>query len=541
MKKTLFLFCLGAALTACEPTERTNPEAKHHHAPAQPAETQQPAVPAETPAETPAEPAPAEPLPAEPAPAEPTPAEPAAAEVAPTDAILVINSTNQDYSPLLPWEKQRPDRDSALGVYLGEGRVLTPAAPLKAATYAELSLPDESRSVAARVIRRDDDLNLALVTVEHEEDATIFETRKPLAVGAPLAQGDEASVAGFVGGLTPFRIAAAVQGSTNGMPRQNMRAAAPVPDGNEDGAPIIRDGKLVGLSESYDDSSQTLRVINADMLTRFLEEGSGENGAPLLGVQFTELDDPVMRRYLELPEGQTGLYVSKVLPGGAAEAAGLQAGDVITAVEGMAVDSRGRVNHPLYGPIAAASALRILKPLGESVTLTLCRNGEQVELPVALNRDLLNSPLRRELAPAEAPRYILWGGLLFQPLSQTYLNALRNQSHGGLPLSFLRLQQQEKELAEQGIREVVALTLIIPTPATLGYEESRFSVVTAVNGKPVHDFAEFEQLLDEPTEDNITSLSLDRAPYTLHLDRSAAETANDLIRRRGIPVLRVTK
>lgn len=538
MKRILFLLTLLGALTACEPTERTNPEAKHPRTPAQPAEApaEQPTPPppsVETPeAETPAPPQQPkdEPKPE----AEPTPAH------HPALSVLVIRATQQDYSPLLPWEKQRPSDDSSLGVYLGEGRVLTLARPLRAATYIELSPPDESRSVPARVLRRDDDLNLALVTVEHEADADLFKDIPPLALGAPLAQGEEAGVAGFVDGLTPFLIPGSVQGSTNGLPRQNLRTTAPVPDGNEDGVPLVREGKLAGIADSSDDSSQTVRVINAELIERFLKDNH-VCGTPLLGLQFTELNDPVLRRYLELPEGQAGLYVSKVIPGGAAAAAGLQDGDVITAMEEMPIDSRGRVNHPLYGPIDAGSALRILKPLGETLTFTLFRNGEQVKLPVALNRDITDTPLRRELTPGEAPRYILWGGLLFQPLTQTYFNALRSSSHGELPLSFLRLQQQDKELTEQGIREVVALTLIIPTPATLGYEESRFSVVKAVNGKPVHDFAEFEQLLDEPTEDNITSVTIDRAPYTLHIDRSAAESANDLIRRRGIPTLRVTK
>lgn len=526
----LLLLPLLGALTACEPTERTNPEAKKHHAP-QPAET--PAEVTTPPAEPPA------PQPETP-PQEPAP-QPAAPAIAPADAVLVVKATGQAYNILLPWQKERPSNESALGVYLGNNLVLTLAKPLRAATFVELSTADESRNVPARVLRRDDDLNLALVTLLHEEDASLFADRKALALGAPLAQGDSAEVGGFVDGLTPFRLAGSVQGSTNAVPRQNLRLVAPLADGNEDGAPAVRDGKLVGISDGYEDAGQILRLINAELLERFLSEHH-QAGTPLLGVQFTELDDPALRRYLELPEGQTGLYVSKVIPGGSAANAGLAEGDVITALEGMPIDSRGRINHPLYGPIEAAAALRILKPLGESVTFTLYRNGEQVQLPVELNRALNNSPLRRELSADEAPHYILWGGLLFQPLSESYFNALRSQGgRGELPLSFLRLTQQEQQLTEDGIREVVALTLVIPTPATLGYEESRFSVIKAVNGKPVHDFAEFEQLLDEATEDNITTLSLDRAPYTLHIDRAAAESANELIRRRGIPTLRVTK
>lgn len=519
----LLLLPLLGALAACEPTERTNPEAKKHH-------------PAPPPAEQPSEPTAPEPRP------EPTPAPPPAAPTpAPADAILVVKATGQDYNILLPWQKERPGQESALGVYLGNNLVLTLAKPLQAATFVELATADESRNVPARVLRRDDDLNLALVTLLHEEDASLFADRKPLSLGAPLAQGDAAEVGGFVDGLTPFRISGSVQGSSEVVPRQNLRLSAPLADGNEHGAPALREGKLVGLSDGYEDAGQMLRLINAELIERFLSEHH-QAGTPILGVQFTELDDPALRRYLELPEGQTGLYVSKVIPGGSAAAAGLAEGDVITALEGLSIDSRGRVNHPLYGPIDAAAALRILKPLGESVTFTLYRNGEQVQLPVELNLALNDTPLHHELNADEAPRYILWGGLVFQPLSESYLRALRSQGNRGeLPLSFLRLAEQEQALTEDGISEVVALTLIIPTPATLGYEESRCSVIKAVNGKTVHNFAEFEQLLDEPTEDNITTLTIDRAPYAIHIDRSAAETANDLIRRKGIPTLRVTK
>lgn len=205
----------------------------------------------------------------------------------------------------------------------------------------------------------------------------------------------------------------------------------------------------------------------------------------------------------------------------------------------MPLDAQGRCRHPLYGLYDAAALMRIAKPLGEHLPLRLYRHGEQLELPVPLNREVAERGLHAVEAAGCAPRYILWGGLVFQPLTESYLNAVRQRSNGDLPLPFLRLTQREKELAEEGVKEPVGLTMVIPTPATLGYENARFSVVKAVNGKPVHDFAELAELLDEPTEDGVTEIRLDAAPYTLYIDRAAAETANDQIRRRGIPVLRV--
>lgn len=519
MKRILFLAVSALALAACKPTPRTAPAAKH---------TPPPAVPeAEAPAVTPP--------PAE----NTTAAEHPAPQAEPAESLLAVRAVRQSYSPLQPWEKKAPERSSALGVYLGKGMVLTLAEPLQALTYAELALPDGSRAVSARVVKRDEGLNLALLTTEHEEDASLFESRTALEVGAPLGQGGSAELAGLVRGLTPVHIALSVQGVNGDVPQLSLRTAAPLPEDHDEGAPVLKDGKLVGLSASYASDTQSLSIINADLIARFLSE-EGEGGLPVLGVRFTPMDDPVLRRYLELPEGQGGLYIGEVLPGGAAESAGLAEGDVITAIEGMAIDSQGRCNHSLYGLHDASAFLRILKSPGETLMLTISRKGERIELPVPLNRDIALRGLHAEEASGTPPRYILWGGLLFQPLTETYLNAVRGRSNGDLPISYQRALQQEKESADAGMTELVGLTMVIPTPATLGYENSRFSVVKEVNGKPVHDFAEFERLLDEPTEDGITSLALDREPYTLYVDRAAAEAANDLMRRQGIPVLRVS-
>ncbi|MCQ2364375.1 MAG: PDZ domain-containing protein [Akkermansia sp.] len=520
MYRTFALMMLCAALAACKPTPRTAPDAHRTPPPAE----QTPAPEPQTPA-TPEEP---------PAPA-PQPAPTPTAE--PANALLKVHAARQEYALLQPWEKKTADEDSALGVYLGDGRVLTVAEPLRAATYVELSLPDDSRSVPARVLKRDDDLNLALLTVEHEADASIFDTRTALALGEPMALGAEAELAGLVRGLTPVHIPVLVQGVNGEVPHLTARTAAPAPEGHDQGAPVMQGGKLVGLSLSFEADALSLELINAELIARFLDEAH-RSGTPVLGLRFTPLDDPVLRRYLELPEEQSGLYVSAVIPGSAAENAGIIPGDVIIAIDGMAVDAQGRCRHPLYGLYNAAALLRIAKPLGEALSLNLYRHGEQLELPVPLNRDIAEHGLHALESAGSAPRYILWGGLVFQPLTESYLNAVRQRSNGDLPLPFLRLTQREKELAESGEKEPIGLTIVIPTPATLGYDRARFAVVKAVNGKPVHDLAELAELLDEPTADDVTEIRLDTAPYSIYIDRSAAETANDLIRRRGIPVLR---
>lgn len=532
MYKTLLALSLaGALLCACKPTERTATARTQQQDSKQPAQAPAPQAPQNLP-----EPA-AEPT------AAATPGTSAAAATTenPEQALLVVNLTRQGYNRLTPWEKQPPSQRRVVGTYLGNGLVLTHSSALLNATYAELSLPDSTRTVPARVLRYDNDLGLGLLGVVHETDASIFDTRTAPPLGHPLSRGDKAELWCTLNGTEPLRIPLQAQVGTAdaGMPRLSMQAELAVPDTFTYGAPVIQDGKLVGMSAGYESNGRKLTIINAELLQRFLEQtDSSPRGVPTVGLEIATLDDPVFRRYLKLPEGSTGIYVSKVTPHSAAAAAGICKGDVITAIEGMPVDNLGRCNLPLYGMSPVGVAMRYLKPLGRELNLTISRNGESMDIAVSLNKDARDKALLATEPPDAAPRYLVWGGLVFQPLTDTYLQNLKSQARGSLPVEFLELETRENELRERGYSELTALTLVIPTPTTLGYDSLGFSLVEKVNGKEVHTFADFARALDEPTADGTVELSINKAPYRIYLDRAAAETTNDSLRRSSVPVLR---
>ncbi len=541
MYRILTLSALAAlALGACKPTPRTaiarqNPAGQQQQAP-----DEKPAPPAPPEDKTPPTPAAPEPSPAPP----PTPA-PEAAPIA--ASLLTVSSTQQDFNRLRPWEKEQSSTHEYTGVYLGEGKVLTLGKAAHAATYVEISLPDGSRRVPAHVLHYDADLNLALLAPVHGEDTSLFDSRHPLALGEPLKLGDEAEVDTLVRGIIPVRIA--LQAVSNevaevspllDMPRMALRASHPLPEGSFNGLPVLREGKLVGLSSGGNRETQALYCINAELIARFLKGAeSGQTGCPIIGIRFTQLDDPVLRAYLRQGTTQGGLYVSEVAMGGAAEQAGLREGDVVLAIDGLALDSQGRCMHPLYGALDAGAVLSSLKPMGETLTLTISREGEQQQLSVLLNADAVNKGIpAAPTAPGVQPRYVMWGGLLFQPMTQDYIIALMSRANGMLPVPFMEVDRREKEFREKGVTELVMLTEVIPTPATLSYESVRYCLVEAVNGKPVHNFAEFVHLLDEPTEDGLVSLRLNKAPYTIYVDRRMAEACNSTLRRSAIQQLR---
>ena len=515
MIRTLTLLALAGGLAfSCKPTVRT---AEQQNQPQQ--QEQQAAEPAaQQPAQTQAE-------------------APAAAD--PSNSLVDVNSTNQDYNILQPWEKESPGSNSTRGIYLGNNLVLCNGKAADAATYVELALPDGSRTVTAKVVRFDPDLHLALLTLEHEEDADFFADRTPLEVGEPLRIGDKAEFAGLIQGIKPVHAGLTVESAdAAGMPRLNLHAERSLPDGAGMGCPVVKDGKLVAMSLGYRAQNQMLSCINAELISRFLNQKENA-GVPMVGFSLIELKDPVFRKYLKIDDPKAGgLYVNKVEPSGAAAEAGMKEGDVLTAIEGIAIDNTGRCQHPVYGPLSATCLLSSYKPVGETLKLSLLRDGQPVEITLPLNRDAAEKSLVREMQPGERPRYIMWGGLLFQPVTDDFLRAIRERAQDSLPLSLACIEDNEDEYRKEGRKELVVLSLVVPTPATLGYDNARFTLVTKVNGKDVHSFDEFAKMIDEKTPDGLVRISLNKIPYDIYLSTDAVQRSNEVIRMQAIPRLR---
>ena len=152
--------------------------------------------------------------------------------------------------------------------------------------------------------------------------------------------------------------------------------------------------------------------------------------------------------------------------------------------------------------------------------------------------DAAEKSLVREMQPGERPRYIMWGGLLFQPVTDDFLRAIRERAQDSLPLSLACIEDSEDEFRKEGRKELVVLSLVVPTAATLGYDNARFTLVTKVNGKDVHDFNEFAQLIDEKTPNGLIRISLNKAPYDVYLSETAVQRSNEVIRAQAVPRLR---
>ncbi len=483
------------------------------------------------------------------APADARPAKKAAAPTAPAvlkaGSVVRVNSTNQTYDFLRPWSKRPPFQYRAVGAVLPGGRVLTTAEQVANSTYLELEKPDSGEKSPATVEVVDYDCDLALVKAS---DPAFLAPYKPLEVGEP-AVGDELAVQqlesnGAVLNTRALLTTAEVESyPVSDLPLMLYRLSASLQP-REGGFtfPVVKNGALVGMLLRFDSRTQTASAVSAPVIRHFLKAAAnphGYVGFPRAGMSATALRDPQLRRYAGLTNGNGGVYVTSVYPGGPAEQAGLEKGDVVVKVDGHEIDRDGNYEDARYGKIAKGHLYSCVHFDGDKIPVEVLRGGKPLQLELAL---AYRDPSANVIEPytiGKAPRYYVLGGLVFQELSRQFLREWGSEWTTKAPERFLYLDAYQRELFRNDPRQrVVMMSNVLPTPCTVGYEELNCLVVTKVNGVALKSLADMDEALAHPI-DGFHHIQFQGHPGEIVIDPAeAAGIEPALIRNYGLPAIK---
>jgi S1-C subfamily serine protease len=513
--RPLLVLPLLLALTACDPSS---------------------SEPVNGAAESPAETAPSEAAP----PAAPVVEVPAPVEI--KDSVVRINSTMQSWNPGQPWEKSPPRQRRALAAIVAPGQVLTNAEMVADVTYLEFESPDGTRFAQARVIAVDYEANLALLGATDEaEGEAFFKDTVPLEISEPAHIGDDLEILQIednglalltLGNLRSIDITSNFlpgHGFLTYLVKASMQSAA-----SSFSLPVLKDGKLAGVLISYDSKDQICDVAATDIVNRFLKDSAAGDyqGFPSLGISIARTEDLSFRQWLKLGDDQGGIYVQSVRKGGSAETAGVKKGDVILAVDGNAIDRRGYYQHPDYDSVFWGHLVRGEKATGDTITLSILRDGAPLEITAELTREEESAKLVPGYTFGAAPNFLVKGGLVFQELTLPLLEAYGKNWESRAPLEFLdALENPEK--FEEDMDRVVFLSGSIPTPATIGYESLRNLIVRKVNGKDIRDMKSLKEAFDSNLGE-LHSIEFDKEDFKVYLDDALATQVDTQLLERGI-------
>lgn len=245
---------------------------------------------------------------------------------------------------------------------------------------------NDGKTVRATIVGRDELTDLAVIRAQTTgltpaklgSSGQLAVGQQVVAIGSPF--GLEATVtSGIVSALNrPVTSGGEDGDSTTVFPAVQTDAA--INPGNSGGALIDLAGRVVGINSAIktaggNGQSQGGNIglgfaIPIDQAKPIVDElvASGKATHARLGVQVGDA---------ESSDGlQQGARLGEVTPGGAADKAGLQAGDVVTAVD----------SHAIASGDALVAAVRSHRP-GEKVTVTYTRGGQTTKATATLASD----------------------------------------------------------------------------------------------------------------------------------------------------------
>ncbi len=252
-----------------------------------------------------------------------------------------------------------------------------PKASTNANTALEVFLSDGTET-KAKFIGGDSETDLAVIKVELNnlpvatlgDSSTLEVGELAVAIGNPL--GLE-----FAGSVTTGVISALNRSIQSADVTQSLiQTDAAINPGNSGGALLNSRGEVIGINSAkisetgVEGLGFAIPINDAKPIINQLLMFGYVKGRPFIGISGQEVTDTISKTY-NLP---IGIYITQVSQGSGAAAAGIQTGDVLTAINGKAVTTMEEVN----------TAKKQYKS-GDTVTVTVVRNGKTLSLKLTFS------------------------------------------------------------------------------------------------------------------------------------------------------------
>ena len=361
-------------------------------------------------------------------------------------------------------QQQRSPTSQSLGsgvIVDASGLVVTNHHVIENMTDVKVALADK-REFDAEIILRDPRTDLAVLRIKNgggfpsldlgDSDALevgdlVLAIGNPFGVGQTVTQGIVSALARTQVGITDYGFF--------------IQTDAAINPGNSGGALVDMNGRLAGINSAiYSRSGGSIGIgfaIPVNMVKVVVAAAKGgvrQVRRPWFGATL----QPVSREIAESLglDRPTGALVSELVAEGPAAQAGLRRGDVVTEIDGQAVDDPESLGYRLG-----------TKPIGASATMTVQRNGRKVSLPLKL---------------VAAPE---------TPARETLTLSGRSPFSGATVVNLSPAVTEE--LSIEGFREGVVIAEVAPgsTAAKVGLQQG--DVILAVNDAKIARTADLQR------------------------------------------------
>ncbi len=428
-----------------------------------------------------------------------------------------------------PWNAGRFGGGIGTGFLIGENKILTNAHVVSNARRVLITIHGSPEKYPATVEHIAHDSDLALLSVE---DFTDFETFPTFELGEIPVLESQVRVIGYPIGGERLSVTRGVVSRIDFQPYSHSRADshlviqidAAINPGNS-GGPVLQDDKVVGVAfQGLRQADNTGYIIPTPVVRRFLkdiEDGKYDHYADL-GLTEFPLYNPAMRKALGLPNNGLGVLVTNVVPESSVDGV-LRAGDVLMALDGLDVDSAGMVL--LDGEKVNLNEVVERKFAGDRVKVRFLREGGWNDVEAELKP--LHWSRMYAIQYEKTPRYIVFAGLVFQPLDT---NLFVTSKFEDVTLRRLYTDYVPKGLFKKH-EDIVVLTRVESDAVTSQLGDFTGFAVKKINDVEVRDLAHAHELLYPEESPEFFVIELFGADRPVVIPAAEVAGANERVQR----------
>ena len=325
-------------------------------------------------------------------------------------SVVVITTEQVVYSQWSWYGQSQVESGAGSGVIISsDGYILTCAHVVDGASSITVTIDD--KDYTATLVGEDATSDVAVIKIDATglTPATVGDSdnlkvgQSVMAVGNPLGELGGTVTGGMISALNR---SVTIQGTSSTNTMSLIQMDASVSPGNSGGGLFNMNGELIGIVNAKSSSSDAeglgfaIPINDVKNIISDLIQYGYVTGKPYMGITGVTMSASVAQQY-GVTNAVLGVYVATVEDGSCSAKAGLQPGDIITAMDEDDVVT--------FQDLEAAKATH---QAGDTVTLTVFRNGEKLELSLTLDEQpretVTDTSSQQQQQPQQNNQYYGW-------------------------------------------------------------------------------------------------------------------------------------